>query len=100
MNDNTNKNGSERAEGQSSLNAMLGCPFCGEQPYVNTLGTQLEFNCCCSMSFQKSDYLTLEERGTFSYETLLFSNEAEEKVMKIAIKQWNTRVQPNAEIRG
>ena len=77
------------------LNAMLGCPFCGEQPDVSVLGTQLEFNCCCSMSFQKSDYLTIDERGTFSYDTLKYSDEAEDKVMKEAIEEWNTRKQPN-----
>jgi hypothetical protein len=95
MNESENK----QSVSQLPLMAVLGCPFCGEQPDIATDGTQLEFYCCCSMSFQKCDYLTLDERGTFSYETYKYSDEAEEKVMKIAVERWNARVQPNIGIQ-
>ena len=71
------------------------CPFCGEQPEISSFGTCIDIDCCCSMTLQKSDHLTLEERETFSYETYKYSDEAECKAMTVAIKCWNTRIQPN-----
>ena len=77
------------------MNDLLGCPFCGEIPEVQDLGTTIDFDCCCSMSLQKSDVLTLDERGTFSMETFKYSDEAEAKAMAEVVSRWNTRVPPN-----
>ena len=74
-----------------SSTALLACPFCGEQPDVETLGTWVEIMCCASMSFQKCDHLTLEERDTWDDQTHKLSPEVEAKVLKIAIDCWNTR---------
>ena len=82
------------------MSELLGCPFCGEQPEISSIGTFIEIDCCCSMSVQKCDHLSLEERETFSYETYKYSDDAESKAMKVAVERWNTREQPNAEVRG
>lgn len=67
------------------------CPFCGSAPSIQTLGTSIDVECCARMSFQKSDSLTLEERGTFNSDTLKFSFVAEDKCLKEAAKLWNKR---------
>ena len=69
------------------------CPFCGEQPEVETLGTFIEIGCCASMSIQKSDYLTIEERETWNNEAASFDAEVEKKAYAEAYKCWNTRTQ-------
>ena len=84
----------ERNELSSS--AWLGCPFCGNSPSVETLGTWIEVGCCVSMSRQKSDYLTIEERETWDAEEIIFSKSAEAKALNSVRDEWNTR-QPNRE---
>lgn len=70
---------------------LKSCPFCGEQPDLETLGTWIEISCCVNMSFQKCDYLTMAERQTWSSEKLMHSDEAEAKALNVALKHWNTR---------
>ena len=71
------------------------CPFCGNQPTVDTLGSCISIECCVSMSFQKSDHLTMDERGETSNEywkkNHLLLPHLEEKVMDVAVSTWNTR---------
>lgn len=67
------------------------CPFCGGKPTITTDGTYIEIWCCSSMSRQKSDYLTFDERDTWNDNTDRFSPEAESKVLEIVSKEWNTR---------
>jgi len=70
---------------------LLACPFCGKPPRVEILGTCIEIWCCSHMSFQKSKYLTIPERETWSNETYLYSPEAEAVAWKKAKKIWNNR---------
>lgn len=74
----------------------LGCPMCGEQPNVETLGTWIEINCCVSMSRQKCDYLTIAERESWRPDYTQFCIDAEAKVLQAVREEWNTR-KPNAE---
>lgn len=67
------------------------CPFCGEFPDIETDGSCIEINCCCSMSFQKSDYLTHEQRDTWSNTHFRYSVNAEKLVLEEAAKAWNRR---------
>ena len=68
-----------------------GCPHCGDDPDVTTLGSCVDVECCASMSFQKSDVLTLEERRTWNDVAYLYSPEAEDKVLNIVSVLWNKR---------
>lgn len=71
------------------------CPFCGGKPEIETLGTCIEIDCCCNMSMQKCDHLTLDERNTKGAEVVpgfyAYSDEVEAKVLKTAIDRWNQR---------
>lgn len=80
-----------------SRSAWLGCPFCGNEPSVETIGTWIEVDCCVSMSRQKSDYMTMEERETWDSDEIVYSDAAEAKVLKAVRDEWNTR-KPNTEI--
>lgn len=71
--------------------ALLACPFCGDAPELSTIGTYIEIDCCCHMSFQKSDYLTIEERGRWNDEEHKYEHDVEEKALKIAVAEWNRR---------
>ena len=70
------------------------CPFCGDVPDVETKGACIDITCCCSMSFQKCDCLTLREQVTFNIQALKYSEESEAKAYINAITAWNTRVSP------
>ena len=72
-------------------NYIIGCPVCGDQPEVSSSGTCIDIECCVSMSRQKSDYLTLDERMTWSNDALSYSADAERKAMAAVIEEWNTR---------
>jgi len=69
----------------------IGCPICGEAPQVDREGTWMEISCCVSMSWQKCDYLTMEERQTWSEITHSRSPEVEDKVFNMMVNHWNTR---------
>lgn len=71
--------------------SWVGCPICGKQPNVSTLGTCIEIECCVSMSRVKSYYLTLEERETWDTKNHTFSDDIERKVINEVADEWNTR---------
>jgi hypothetical protein len=70
---------------------LLDCPICGNQPTLMTRGTFIDIECCVSMSRQKSDYMTMEERQTWCNNRLTYSDEAEAKVLALVTGEWNTR---------
>lgn len=74
-----------------ALNGLLGCPFCGEQPEVSMDGTEIEIGCCFNFVRQKSNYLTFDERGTWSNLTHNFNRAAEQKCLLAITAEWNTR---------
>ncbi|MCK5236180.1 MAG: hypothetical protein KAR06_04260 [Deltaproteobacteria bacterium] len=76
---------------ESKRKTLKSCPFCGEQPDIETLGTCIDITCCASMGLQKSDVLDLDERGTFDMETLVYSKEAESKALQAITDSWNRR---------
>lgn len=68
------------------------CPFCGNAPRVNTLGSDIEILCCVSMLRQKCDYLTLEERGQFDEALGVYRGALERKVFAAVAREWNSRI--------
>lgn len=70
---------------------LLPCPFCSNEPELSTRGSFIDIDCCVSMSLQKSDVLTMEERDTLSTDQIHFSDEAEAKALKYIADLWNHR---------
>ena len=68
------------------------CPFCGDYPTIETLGSCIDIECCVTMSIQKCDVLTIEERQTYNPITHLMSRQAEIKALEYIVNNWNTRV--------
>ncbi len=73
------------------MNKLKDCPFCGEQPEINVLGSCIDIDCCCSMSFQKSDYLSMEQRESWSEKTFSYDDGSESIALLNALEQWNER---------
>ena len=72
-------------------NEIKACPFCGELPEIDTAGTSIYFMCCCDMTIQKSDYMTMAERKTWDDDLLKYSDAVEEKVLCVIFDKWNSR---------
>ena len=82
----------EAKRNESDSNDLLACPFCGNKPEVNRLGSHIDLDCCVCMSRQKSDYMTMEERHTWDQTTFKYSDEAEAKAWAFVVGEWNTRI--------
>jgi hypothetical protein len=69
------------------------CPFCGEKPEIETIGSHIEIWCCVSKSAQKSDYMSYDERmeNDFSRETHMYPDHIEQMVLEQVLSEWNTR---------
>lgn len=67
------------------------CPFCGKEPEINTDGTWIYIECCVSMSTQKSDHLTIEERNAWNNEKGAYPKDIEKKCLNEILKDWNRR---------
>ncbi len=76
-----------------SLNGVgfKSCPFCGESPSIETIGTWIEIDCCASMSIQKSDYLD-RDKITWDNKKHVYDDAAEKKALEVIAGFWNTRV--------
>jgi hypothetical protein len=72
---------------------FLPCPFCGDAPIVDTLGTYIDVYCCVNMTRSKSDFLTQKENRTWVNERYLYAPSAERKALAAVAKEWNTRTQ-------
>ena len=72
-------------------NKLKPCPFCGDSVEIEDFGSCLEITCCCSMSIQKCDYLTVKQRETFDVSNSKYSDEAEQIAIKALICMWNDR---------
>ena len=72
-------------------NKLKPCPFCGEEAEIDDSGSCLDIICCCSMSIQKCDVLTIEQRKTLNLETYKYSDESEQIVLEYLIEKWNKR---------
>jgi hypothetical protein len=73
------------------MSELRECPFCGGEPSIETIGSCIDIECCVSLSIQKSDYLTMEERNSWDNDKAVLAPEVENKVLKIAIDLWNHR---------
>jgi len=71
----------------------LSCPFCGkdENITITDVGTFIEISCCASITSQKCDVLSLEERETWDALTSKYSDEAESKARYAIVEDWNIR---------
>ena len=74
---------------------LLPCPFCGDEPDIETIGSYIDITCCVSMALQKSDILTISERETWNNESCTFSEEAEQKALTEITNRWNSRTTDN-----
>ncbi len=70
---------------------LLPCPFCGENVEIEKNYTTLEITCCCTMSIQKSDYLSIEQRETWDSVLYKYTEEIENFVFDAMVTEWNTR---------
>ena len=73
------------------MKELLTCPHCGDKPEIETDGTWVEIYCCASMTVQKCDVLTIEERETWNRTSHKFSPEVEEKAFNSLADDWNKR---------
>lgn len=71
--------------------AFRPCPHCGDDPEISTEGSCIDVECCASMTFQKSDILTMDERRTWNGDTHIHSPEAEDKALNTVAALWNKR---------
>lgn len=70
---------------------LKSCPFCGEKPELQTMGTFIDIECCASMSFQKSDYMDMCSRRKWIESESAYEPEVEAMVLKQVAAIWNTR---------
>ena len=74
--------------------AFLPCPLCGQEVEYSNQGNLADVQCSScnlTLSFQKSDELSWEERESLDVACLHYSDEVEDKIRQIALKLWNKR---------
>lgn len=74
---------------------IASCPFCGEIPDIDTIGTCIDITCCVSMGIQKSDHLSRDEWGQWNDTTFVYPEFIETKLFNIIVENWNTRLPHN-----
>lgn len=70
---------------------LKNCPFCGDIPEIETLGSNIDISCCVFMNIQKSDYLTTEQRVEWGEEKMRYPDEIEIFLYNLIVKRWNQR---------
>ena len=76
---------------------LLPCPFCGEDPDISTMGSCIDIecgNCGISMSEQKCDLMTIDERMQFSdyfMDHHVYPKDVEQRLLLWCANRWNTR---------
>jgi hypothetical protein len=73
-------------------NELKPCPFCGDSVEIEDSVSCLDITCCCSMSIQKCDYLTIKQRETLNMDTYKYSDKAEQIAVDTFVSKWNKRV--------
>lgn len=67
------------------------CPICGHPPDISTAGSCINIDCCVSMSREKTDYMTIEERENTQMENFHYAPEIEARILAAVVAEWNIR---------